>query len=205
MAFHPEVLSTKTQKVFVLLSDVLRNNFYLGGGTGLALRIGHRISYDLDFFAPKHFNESQMIQKLSARGQFQLEDKSEQTVIGILNDVKVSFLGYQYPLLSPLHKFNKIMIAGVLDIACMKIDAIASRGAKRDFIDVYFVAKEVMPLPEILDKFKKKYATLHYNLIHIKKSLVYFQDADHDPLPSMLKSVDWKEVKEFFIQEIMKN
>lgn len=204
MIFYSEVLSDKTKGVLESLLDISKG-FYLAGGTGLALQIRHRLSYDLDFFAPYHFNESQMIQKLSARGQFQLEDKSEQTVIGILNDVKVSFLGYKYPLLSPLHKFNKIMIADVLDIVCMKIDAIASRGAKRDFIDVYFIAKEVIPLPEILDKFKKKYITLHYNLIHIKKSLVYFQDADNDPLPSMLKPVDWEEIKLFFIQEITKD
>lgn len=202
MAFHSEILSTETQKALRLLFNFREDNFYLGGGTALALELGHRISRDLDFFIPQHFNESQIIQTLSSLGRFQLEDKSEQTVIGILNEVKVSFLGYQYPLLLPLHKFEQIMVADVLDIACMKIDAIASRGTKRDFIDIYFVAKEVMSLSKILDKFKKKYAASHYNIIHIHKSLVYFQDADGDPLPSMLKSVDWEEVKKFFIQEV---
>jgi hypothetical protein len=85
----------------------------------------------------------------------------------------------------------------------MKIDAIASRGTKRDFIDIYFVVKESRPLKEIFKKFSEKYVSLRYNLVHIKKSLVYFSDAENDPSPSMLKPVDWLEVKKFFEKEVL--
>jgi hypothetical protein len=175
--------------------------FYLGGGTALALQIGHRISGDFDFFSPDDFSESALAERLSALGTFQLEQKAERTLVGILDGVKLSFLGYRYPLLKPLTEVSGVGMAAVADVVCMKLDAIASRGTKRDFIDVYFVAKEVFPLPAIMDLFRKKYVSVNYNLIHVRKSLTYFEDAEDEPMPRMLKLVDWNEVKRFFERE----
>ena len=204
MDFYFEVLDEETKNNLEILSRApFIENFYLAGGTGLALQIGHRRSYDLDFFSQKEFDESRLIQQISLLGNFQLEKKSSQSIIGVLNNTKISFLGYIYPLLTPLSKTLNINVADVLDIACMKIDAIAGRGTKRDFIDVYFVAKELLPLKDILTKFAEKYVSLQYNFIHIKKSLVYFADAENDPLPSMIKTVDWSEVKNFFEKEVI--
>ena len=96
---------------------------------------------------------------------------------------------------------NVYNVADIIDIACMKIDTISSRGAKRDFIDVYFIAKEIIPLKEIFEFFEKKYACINYNMMHIKKSLVFFDDAESDPTPQMLKPADWEEIKSFFKKE----
>ena len=204
MDFHWEVLTKETKRVLGIFDRApFINDFYLAGGTGLALQIGHRHSHDLDFFIQKEFDESRLVQQISLLGNFQLEKKSPQSVIGALDNIKVSFLGYSYPLLMPLRKASNINVADILDIACMKIDTIASRGAKRDFIDVYFVAKEFMPLKEILKRFAEKYISLQYNLVHIKKSLVYFADAENNPPPSMIKPVDWLTVKKFFEKEVV--
>lgn len=202
---HLEILPQDTKQTLILLDKHnFIKSFYLAGGTALALHLGHRISADLDFFSQESFDESLLTQKIANIGNFQLEKKSDQTVIGILNNVKLSFLGYKYPLLAPLRNiadFN-INIADVIDIACMKIDTISARGAKRDFIDIYFVAKEIMSLKELLEFFKKKYASLNYNLIHIKKSLMYFEDAESEPMPKMIKPINWREVKSFFEKEV---
>jgi hypothetical protein len=205
MDIHLEILRKKTKNIFNSIGNYrFISDFYLAGGTALALKIGHRRSYDLDFFSQRPFNEAKIITNLIQLGDFHLEKKSEHSVIGILNEIKISFLGYPYPLLQPFSKINKINIADISDIACMKIDAIASRGTKRDFIDIYFISHEFLPLAEILKNFKRKYASLNYNMLHIKKSLVYFADADNEPMPSMLKPVNWREVKKFFKKEIMK-
>ncbi len=202
MNVYFESLPEDAKRVFSLLSDsLLIKNFYLAGGTALALQIGHRISQDLDFFTAEDFDESILIQKMPEVGDFQLEKKSEQTAIGILNGTKVSFIGYKYPILSPLKNISGVNVADIIDIACMKIDTISSRGAKRDFIDVYFIAKEIIPLKEIFGFFEKKYATINYNMMHIKKSLVFFDDAESDPMPQMLKPADWEEIKSFFKKE----
>jgi len=199
MNFHQEVLPKNSKTILPILSNsAFMSQFYLVGGTALALYFGHRMSGDFDFFSQKPFDESALISRISKLGKFQLEQKSEQTVIGMLNDIKLSFLGYNYPLLFPLENFNGLNIASVLDIACMKIDAIASRGTKRDFIDVYFIIKKTATLTKILDYFEKKYSALNYNMMHIKKSLVFFDDADLEPMPVMLEPVDWEVVKKFF-------
>ncbi|MEK7169579.1 MAG: nucleotidyl transferase AbiEii/AbiGii toxin family protein [Patescibacteria group bacterium] len=205
MDFHKEILPAGTLETFSKLShSSLIGNFYLAGGTGLALQLGHRFSNDLDFFTPKKFNEETTLQEIISLGKLRLEKKEAQAIVCQLDETKLSFLGYGYPLLEPLKHFDGISVAEISDIACMKIDAIASRGTKRDFIDVYFVMKEIMPLNEILANFKKKYAKLNYNTVHIKKSLVYFNDAENDAMPRMIKPVYWEKVKETFESEVKK-
>jgi hypothetical protein len=202
-----KVLPLETVEILPLLKRRgFMRDFYLAGGTGLALQLEHRVSGDLDFFSYKKFNGNSIINTFSLRPDktFILEEKSEDTVIGILDKVKLSFFHYPYPLLAPLKKISGLNCAGIADIACMKLDAISSRGTKRDFIDVYFIAKDLISLEEIFSLFNRKYKTINYNAVHIAKSLVYFKEADADPLPKMIKAVDWKEVKDFFRQEIKK-
>ncbi|MBI2034068.1 MAG: nucleotidyl transferase AbiEii/AbiGii toxin family protein [Candidatus Liptonbacteria bacterium] len=205
MEAHTEVLPEETKRLLPsLIKTPFISQFYLAGGTGLALQLGHRISGDLDFFSREEFSESLLVQKLSELGELRLEKKAEQTVLAVVNGVKLSFLGYPYPLLFPLEKTLGLCVADLRDIACMKIDAVSSRGTKRDFIDLYYIIKTSVPLADLLPLFAKKYASLHYNLVHIKKSLVYFDDAEGDPLPQMLKQVEWNEVKLFFEREVVK-
>ena len=60
--WHREVISDATEAVLRSLRDAkVLDRFYLAGGTGLALRFGHRLSRDLDFFAPNLFDESSLL------------------------------------------------------------------------------------------------------------------------------------------------
>jgi hypothetical protein len=111
----------------------------------------------------------------------------------------VTFLGYTYSLLLPLASFQGIAVADAQDIACMKLSAIASRGTKRDFVDLY-IASQKFGLRSILQSFEQKFAEHRYNKLHILKSLTYFEDAEKDPMPHMLVPLDWKEVMRFFLQ-----
>ena len=86
----------------------------------------------------------------------------------------------------------------------MKIDAIAARGAKRDFIDLYFICAYGHGLPELLNCYDRKYRKLSSNIIHIKKSLVFFNDAEADEMPKMLKRTKWEAVKRYFENEVKK-
>ena len=73
---------------------------------------------------------------------------------------------------------------------------------KKNFIDLYFIAK-VIPLSVIFEMFEKKYALIKYNMLHIKKSLTYFIDAEDDPMPKMIVPVTWNEVKDYFTEQVM--
>ncbi len=199
-----KTISKKTAENLELLgkSGILKEA-YLAGGTALALQIGHRISYDLDFFTNKKFNPQLFLKKIGKFKNYQHKQTDWQTILGRLNDVKFSLFYYQYPLINPLLDFKKIKIASIIDIAAMKIAAIGERGAKRDFIDLYFILQEISA-KQAFDAYEKKYQKLASNFIHIQKSLVYFNEAEEEPMPQMLKQINWQEVKNYFENSIVK-
>lgn len=200
-AWHREVIPASTEATLTALRDAnLLNSFYLAGGTGLALQLGHRLCLDLEFFAPEHFDQEALLQRMQNLAEFALVAKAPYTLHATIEKTKVSFLGYAYLVLYPSTPFLGVAIADPRDIACMKVSAIASRGTKRDFVDLYFCAKR-FGLKEVLRMFETKYAQTHYSKIHILKSLTFFADAEKDPMPHKLESLDRGEVKQFFLRE----
>ena len=113
----------------------------------------------------------------------------------------MSFLHYPYPLLFPTREFEALTVADPRDIACMKVDAIASRGSRRDFVDLYITA-QTYGLNEILAWFATKYAGAPYNRIHLLKSLTYFSDAEREPMPDLLIPLEWSTVTQFFFSQV---
>lgn len=91
-------------------------------------------------------------------------------------------------------EFDQVKVASLEDIACMKLSAISSRGSKKDFIDLYFILQK-FSLGELLALFEKKFKGVNYQMSHILKSLVYFEEAEKQPDPEFLVDVDWNEVR----------
>lgn len=200
--WHRQVLTASAEATLHALQGAsLLQRFYLAGGTGLALQFGHRLSRDLDFFAVELFDEELMLQRLQALSEFSLLAKAPHTLHVTIAGSRVTFLGYTYPLLFPLARFQEVSVADPRDIACMKVSAVASRGTKRDFVDLYAAARR-FGLAEVLQWFERKYAQAHHNRLHLLKSLTFFDDAEKDPMPHMLAPLDWGEVTRFFLQEV---
>jgi hypothetical protein len=200
IVWYPETINAQTAETLRALRDrSLLGSFYLAGGTGLALRVGHRLSVDLDFFVGELFDEELLIQRVQAMPGFALVERGPHTIHATIQGIKVSYLGYPYPVLFPFESFLNVPVADPRDIACMKITAIASRGTKRDFIDLY-VASQQFGLEHLLACFARKYARTGYNRMHILKSLTFFGDAEKDPMPHMLVPIKWTDVKRFFEQ-----
>ena len=200
-----KVLPGNTKAILALLekSEIIQKA-YLAGGTALALQLGHRISYDLDFFTSEEFDEKLLLPKIKKISNFKLEKIAWRTILGEFKDVRFSIFYYKYPVLYPTKKFGIINIMDVRDIAAMKIAAIASRGTKRDFIDLYFICRKHLSLKKIIRLYDKKYKNLATTGMHIIKSLIYFDDAEPEKIPKMLKKVAWEEVKKYFENEIKK-
>lgn len=204
IAWHPEVVPRAAAATLRVLRDrQLIGDAYLAGGTALALRFGHRLSVDLDFFTPTLFDEDSLIARLQTLANFSLVGKAQNTVHAVIDGTKVSFLSYAYPRLFPPAHFDGVAVADPRDIACMKVSAVASRGTKRDFIDLY-QASQRFGLAQILDWFQRKYAAASFSRLHILKSLTFFGDAEKDPMPHMLVAPDWDRVKKFFRTEVPK-
>lgn len=199
---YQEVINAETKRVLEALSKIEEwPNFYLAGGTALALQLGHRRSIDLDWFSSESFSVSQLKKDLSSLGILKVESEDEKTLNCFLDDIKLSFFFYPYQLLFSLIDFENIKLADERDTACMKIDAISSRGTKKDFVDLYFLLQKYS-LANLLDLFDKKYADIQYNRLHILKSLVYFDEAEAEPIPKMLKEISWSEVKNTLKEEV---
>ena len=200
-----QVLPGDTKAILALLekSGIIQKA-YLAGGTALTLQLGHRISYDLDFFTQEEFDEQALLPEIEKISNFQLERLAWRTILGKFKDVKFSIFYYKYPLLYSAKKFGMINITDTRDIAAMKIAAIASRGTKRDFVDLYFICRETMSLLDVIRVYDEKYRNLAATEIHIMKSLVYFEDAEPDEMPEMLKKASWEDIKKYFEGEIKK-
>jgi hypothetical protein len=169
--------------------------FYLTGGTALALSYGHRKSDDLDFFTRNRFNPSLLQGELEQAFKFRLRVKEEGTLHCQLNKVNVSFLYYPYPLLRRFLRYQGVAVADPLDIALSKIAAIAQRGSRRDFIDLYWSCHQGFTLLLLLRRFRDKYGRTNYSPYHFVKSMVYFADAEKEPMPRLLVDLSWREVK----------
>ncbi len=167
----------------------------------MALFLNHRRSDDLDFFSEKKFNSVTLIKHLKEIGKFQGIKSAEDTLLGNLDDIKISFFSLPYKLLEPPIKYKNLSIATPIDLAPMKILAISDRGTKRDFIDLYFLCQKVKTVEEFLYLFHKKFGEYDYNIYHIIKSITYFEDAEQDEMPKMYAAIEWEKVKKFFNQE----
>lgn len=197
-----KTLLPDTFRAIQLVSDSTEiKKAYLAGGTALALQIGHRISVDLDFFTPREFNEQELSAKLATLPEFVQDGTAKWTVWGKIGQTKFSIFYYKYPLLEPTVPFEGIQLASLADIAAMKIHALEDRGTRRDFVDVFFLAKKYT-LGEMLEFYQKKYAVLEDHLYSILRSLDYFEDAEQEnQMPRMLIKTNWEEVKDYFRKE----
>lgn len=194
---HDQALHPETKAALVRLAEfVSQRGFYLAGGTGYALHLGHRLSQALDFFTPADFSPSELWTELRRIGECSPDYTDVQTWVGEFGGTKCGFFEYTYPLIGGLVPYAGVSVASPEDIACMKIEAIAVRGKKRDFIDLYFLLKEMgFYLEALLGLFHKKYASVPENSIHILKSLIFFADAESDPDPKMLVAYSWPGIK----------
>ncbi len=201
---HTETLAPTTKMVFDLLSGQAElKPFYLSGGTALALHLGHRESEDLDFFTKESFNPQVLQQQLENSLKLTDITQSPGTLNGYTNNVKLQFLHYPYKFISKPSVWKGMTISSIADIACTKLITISSRGSKKDFIDLFFILQN-FSLTELFELLPQKYSEVDYNLMHILKSLVYFDDADVQPSPKMHKNISWPEIKRF-ISDTVKN
>lgn len=184
-------------------SGILKDG-YLAGGTACALHLNHRLSFDLDFFTNEEFPTAVVVEKLKELPGFQLTTTAKWTVLGEFPGVKFSYFYYPYRLISKTTEFSKIHVASLADISAMKIAAICDRGTKRDFIDLYIIAKREFSLDKVLTFYDQKYKKLANNFYTIIKSLRYFKDADEEEEGSvqLIEKISWEKVKAFFTEEV---
>lgn len=178
------------------------SRFYLAGGTALSLQLGHRLSVDLDFFSPTEDIPTirPVLEHALASLGATLADSAWGNLVYLAKNVRVGFYGYGYPLVAPLIEKENARLASIEDIALMKMDALLSRAARKDFYDLYFICQQI-PLRRLFDLAPQKYPSVRDFEAQTVKRLVYFENAEQDAEPALLRPVTWQMVKEYFVSQ----
>ena len=196
----PNVLSREQAGLLELLKrekDLSR--FYLAGGTGLALRLGHRRSEGFGFFRADTFDRQAWLGKLGWLGPLSVLQETEGTLTVEIRSVRTSFFHYPYPLLeAPEPAPWGFPVASNADIGAMKLSAVASRGSKKDFFDLHALCSGPLPFSTLLERFRKKFSGIQFDEYHLLRSLAYFEEAEKEPDPVVLQPVTWDRVRAYF-------
>ena len=199
------------EMVTPLMRQVLRTigqsslcpRFYLAGGTALALQLGHRRSVDLDFFsATDEVRPDTHREALAVLTPFQptIVEQEWGNLLLLLDDLRVGFFAYGYPLLEGGAEAEGVPLASLLDLGLMKLDAVATRATRKDFCDLYILA-QTTPLRQLLDAAPRKYPAHRDFEARVVRYLTYFDRADQEEPVPLIRDVPWEEIKAFFRQQ----
>lgn len=204
--FYPEILTAEAIQLLPQLAKIeFLKDFYLAGGTALALSLGHRVSVDFDFFSPKDFPaESYRLFQQLAPEDFQLLVRNKGAVEFSLKRVKIMLWENYLPVQMPLRRFMGIDVLDPVDVGFLKLVALEGRTTWKDIIDLYFLHQEIIPLEQLLREYKlrmpKEYLQLYVNI----KTLIDPVELSKSPKPQLLRSVDYQVAYNLVSKELVK-
>lgn len=201
---HLEVLGEKRKKVFSFLPKF--KDFYLAGGTALALQIKHRTSVDFDLFIQKDIPRSLLGKVKKVFSGFRVRplvnNRGELTIFA--DDIKITFFNSFFPSILKLIKYRDVRLLSVKEIGADKAHTIGRRGKYRDYIDLYFIFSENhSSLPEIINLAEKKYGD-EFNSRLFLEQLIYLEDIRDDIILFLKPEVSRRDIQKFFEGEIKK-
>lgn len=201
---NPSIISPQTFQLIKQLQSLPDlNNFYLVGGTSLALQLGHRNSIDIDLFTQTDFDENKIIKLLQNKYKTEEIFRRKNTIIALVDNIKTDFIKHDYPLINAPVTQEGITYLSKEDIAAMKIHAIIQSGKRlKDFIDIYFLLQQ-FSMEQIINFFSKKYS--YTNPLIALKAVTYFDDIDEntDP-PKLLLPLPLAAIKKRILHAVQK-
>lgn len=201
---HLEALKLEQKKIFSEIKHFPQ--FYLVGGTALALQIGHRISIDFDLFSKNNIPYALLKKVRRVFKGMKIEivvNHSEQLSV-IIEKTKIDFVKYNFPLVLKLIEFKDVEILPVAEIATMKAFALNYRGTLKDYIDLYFILKgKYTTLKEIEKIGEKKYKN-EFNFRLFLEQMLYLEGIKKEKIEFLKEEVSKEQIKDFFKEEIKK-
>jgi len=199
-----EAIKSEQKKIFEKLKNF--PEFYLVGGTALALQMGHRISIDFDLFSEKEISPVFLNKVKRIFKEFKIEtilDHSEQLSIKA-NGTKIDFVKYNFPPTLNLTKFRGVKILSVPEIAAMKAFAVSHRATLKDYIDLYFILKGgYADLKKIKRIAEEKYKD-EFNFRLFLEQLIYLEDLKEMDIEFLKTPVSKEQMAKFFQEEVKK-
>lgn len=175
---HEEILNTAQCELLPLMKQFARE-YYLVGGTAIALQIGHRRSIDFDMFKLSAINHKKTLDKITKAGFETLVTRrvSEQMNL-LVNNVKLTFFQYPFPVV-PEERFNDVFrMPSLLSLAAMKAYALGRRSKWKDYVDLYFLLTRHFTINEIADKAQSIFGDLFSEKL-FRAQLSFYDDVDY--------------------------
>lgn len=197
-----DVLSDSQLK-FLGLIQQFRQDFYLAGGTAIALQIGHRRSIDFDLFRSNPMDTMKIIRilkKNNCKIDATLEETSEELTM-IINGVKITFLEYPFDIKPSVTLDDIIIMPDLLTLAAMKAYSLGRRSKWKDYVDLYFMLRDFFTIKEISQKAREIFDG-GFNERLFREQLCYFDGIDFsETIDYMEKAVeiDDKAIKTFLV------
>jgi len=195
-----EVLTDKQRELLPLIKS-FSGDFYLVGGTAIALHIGHRRSIDFDLFTPEPIKRKSIKYQIK-KSNYSLDrivhEASEQMHL-IINSIKVTFYSFPHEIENLVYFEDIIKIPSLLDLAAMKAYALGGRAKWKDYVDLYFILKSYYALDQISERSKSIFKGF-FNEKLFRQQLCYFKDIDYsESIEFIGEEISEDEIKEFLI------
>lgn len=206
--FHWDALTPDTRLAFQKAADLPGiERFYLAGGTGLALHLGHRFSVDLDFFSSDPdavgSNERSLMRIAFDDPTLSIGFDKDMTFVATWRGVGVSFFSLSlYPLVQDPLIVDGVPLATLEEIGAMKLAAIMSRGTRKDYVDLYCILQQT-PLDRLFAVAAVKYSLVRTFAVSAVRAMAYFADAETTPMPQMIDRTSWATMKRFLESQSM--
>lgn len=205
---HWEALTDETQSALDKLNGLpFIPQFYLAGGTGLALHLGHRFSVDLDLFSSDSGSVSSdtraILRETFDDSTLSITHDKDATFVATWRGVGISFFRLNlYPLVQTPILVKGVPLATLEEIGAMKLAATIDRGTRKDLVDLYFVLRQV-PIERLFEVAAIKYARVRTFAISATRALAYFDDAEALPMPRMIDRTSWSTMKKFLERQAL--
>jgi len=195
---HSEILADKQRKLIPLIK-AFSKDYYLVGGTAIALHIGHRRSIDFDLFTTHDIKRRSIRNRIEKEGfavESVLYEAFDQLHV-IVNSVKITFFNFPYEVVHPIDFEGIIRIPALLDLAAMKTYALGGRAKWKDYVDLYFVLKDYHNLREISSRAAEIFRN-SFNAKLFREQLCYFDDIDYsEKVKYVYEEIDDEKIKIF--------
>lgn len=177
--FLDQLFDPKRKEVFQQLSE-FEKSAVLGGGTALALQIGHRKSYDFDLFTANPISPviKQKLMITFGKKNIQiLNDTTNELTLFTKEEIKITFLYFPFPPLHPLVANLSLPLFNMKDLASNKAYLLGRRAVYRDYMDFYFLLYQGISLKQIIKESAERFAGGFSEKLFLEQ-LTYFEDLD---------------------------
>jgi len=201
---HPEAITSKQNEVLKKLP--IPPDFYLAGGTALALQIGHRISVDFDFFTSQSIppNLLSRLQKIFGEQEVEIILNVSYQLTTRIAGIEVTYFKYPFPPMLPFVSYDKIELLSIPEIGASKAHTIGRRATWKDYVDLYFMLEEKhLELQKLITIAQKKYGEEFDPRLFLEQ-LLYLEDVPPTPITFLKQEPNRSEMLALFEGAIKK-